>query len=89
MGSQSECATEEESPLSSLSLGKPEQWELVKTWIRYGYSIDTIFHEIVTICKAEQAAAGCFKIKNSFIFSEPRILLDFHGRMWVCFLVFL
>ena len=86
LGSQSECVTEEESLLSSPSPGKPEQWELVKTWIRSSYSIETIFNEIETICKAEQAAAGTVKIENSFTTEEGHILyraknIAFHSRM--------
>ena len=51
VGSHSECPTEEDSLFSSPSSAKPEQWELVKTWIRSVYSIDTIFGEIVAIAK--------------------------------------
>ena len=94
LGSQSECATEEDSLLSSPSPGKPKQWELVKTWIRSGYSMDTIFGEIVTICKAEQAAAGCVKSKNLFTPEEGHILFRArniagfsrsHVRLFSCF----
>ena len=96
VGSQSECPTEEDSLLSSPSPGKPEQWELVKTWIRSGYSIDTIFNEIVTICKAEQAAAGCVKNENLFTAEEGHVLFRArniagfsrsHVRLFSCFFV--
>ena len=73
-GSQSECATEEESLLSSPSPGRPEQLELVKTWSRSIYSIESIFNEIVTIFKAEQATAGTVKLENTFNQDEGHIL---------------
>ena len=46
IASQSECATEEDSLFSSPSPGRPEKWELVKTFIVSRYSIDTIFVDI-------------------------------------------
>ena len=94
LGSQSKCATEEESLRRSPSPGKPEQWELVKTWIRSGYSIDTIFGEIVAICKVEQLAAGCVKSKNLFDGDTGHILFRCkniagfsrsHVRLFSCF----
>ena len=72
--SHSECPTEEDSLFSSPSSGKPEQWELVKTWIRSGYLINTIFGEIVAICKVEQLAAGCVKSENLFTPEKGHIL---------------
>ena len=96
LGSQSECPTEEDSLLSSPSSGKPEHWELVKTWIRSGYSIDTIFNEIVTMCKVEQTAAGCVKSENPFTPEKGHILFRCkniagfslsHVRLFSCFFV--
>jgi len=66
VGSHSECPTEDDSLFSSPTSAKPEQWELVKTWIRSVYSINTIFEEIVAMCKVEQLAAGCVKSENLF-----------------------
>ena len=51
VGSHSECPTEEDSLFSSPSSGKPEQWELVKTWIRSSYSIDTILAKLLLFAK--------------------------------------
>ena len=94
VGSHSECPTEEDSLFSSPSSGKPEQWELVKTWIRSGYSIDTIFQEIVAICKVEQAAAGCVKSENLFTPEKGHMLFRCkniagfsrsHVRLFSCF----
>ena len=90
------CPTEEDSLFSSQSSGKPEQWELVKTWIRSGYSIDTIFEEIVAICKVEQAAAGCVKSENLFTPEKGHILFRCrniagfsrsHVKLFSCFFV--
>ena len=94
VGSHSEYPTEEDSLFSSPSPGKPEQWELVKTWIRSGYSIDTIFGEIVAICKVEQLAAGCVKSENLFDGDNGHVLFRCkniagfsrsHVRLFSCF----
>ena len=98
VGSHSECPTEEDSLFSSPSSGKPEQWELVKTWIRSGYSIDTIFQEIVAICTVEQLAAGCVKNENLFDGDTGHILFRCkhiagfsrsHVRLFSCLVCFL
>ena len=99
VGSFSECPTEDDSLFSSPT--KPEQWELVKTWIRSVYSIDTIFEEIVAICKVEQLAAGCVKSENLFDADTGHVLFRCkhisgfsrsHVRLFssfVCFLLIL
>ena len=94
MDSQSECDTEEESLLSSPSPGKSEQRELIKTWIRTGYSIEAIFNEIVTICKTEQSASGYVKLENIFSAEDGHILfraknITGYSRSHVCCLVLL
>ena len=78
LGSQSECATEEDSLLSSPSPGKPEQWELVKTWIRSGSSIDTKQNRRQKVVLRVKIS---LPLRRDIFCSEPGILLDFHGRM--------
>ena len=66
----------------------------MKTWIRSGYSIDTIFGEIVAMCKVEQLAAGCVKSENLFDGDKGHILFRCkniagfsrsHVRLFSCF----
>ena len=98
VGSHSECPTEDDSLFSSPSSAKPEQWELVRTWIRSVYSIDTIFEEIVAMCKVEQLAAGCVKSENLFDADTGHVqfrckhISGFsrsHVRLFSCFVCFL
>ena len=93
IASQSECATEEKSLFSSPSPGRPEKWELVKTWFVSRYSIDSIFVDITSILKAEMTTAGTAPGENSFNNEKGHILfratnIAGFGRThvsWICF----